>query len=106
MHPNLLHRHAHSDRHVVKKRRVALVAGVGVAGDIGGPLVLGGVCVAGSDVFVLQRFELLLGAEFVGLVGGQLGKAVRIAAVLTMMRSVQVEGLVVCDVSGDGGFKG
>lgn len=30
--------------------------------------MLGGVGVAGADVLVLQRFELLLGAEFVGLV--------------------------------------
>jgi hypothetical protein len=31
--------------------------------------VFGGVCVAGADVFVLEGFELLLRAEFVGLVG-------------------------------------
>lgn len=47
---------------------MALVAGIRVAGDIGGPLVLRGVGMTGSDVLVLQRFELLLGAEFVGLV--------------------------------------
>ena len=29
--------------------------------------MFGGVGVAGADVFVLQGFELLLGAEFVGL---------------------------------------
>lgn len=32
--------------------------------------MLGGVGVAGADVFVLQRLELLLGAEFVCLVDG------------------------------------
>jgi len=31
--------------------------------------VLGGVGVAGTDVFVLESLELLLGAEFVGLYG-------------------------------------
>lgn len=49
-----------------------MVAGVGVAGDVGSPLVLRGIGVTGSDVLVLQRFELLLSAEFVGLGLGQL----------------------------------
>jgi hypothetical protein len=48
---------------------MALERGVRVAHDVRRPLVLGRVGVAGSDVFVLQRFELLLGAEFVGLDG-------------------------------------
>lgn len=52
---------------------MALIAGVGVAGDVGGPLVLRGIGVTGSDVLVLQRLELLLGAQFVRLVQGQLG---------------------------------
>lgn len=67
MHPNLLHRHAHADCHVVKERRVTLVAGVGVARNVGRPLVLGGVGVTGADELVLEGFELLLGAQFVGL---------------------------------------
>jgi hypothetical protein len=46
---------------------VALERGVRVAHDVGRPLVLGRVGVPGANVFVLQRFELLLGAEFVGL---------------------------------------
>jgi hypothetical protein len=48
---------------------VALERGVRVAHDVGRPLVLGRIGVPGADVFVLQRFELLLGAEFVGLEG-------------------------------------
>jgi hypothetical protein len=48
---------------------VALERGVGVAHDVGRPLVLGRIGVPGADVFVLQRFKLLLGAEFVGLEG-------------------------------------
>ena len=54
----------------MQQRLVALIAGVGVARDVRRPLVFGGVRVARADVFVLQRFELLLRAEFVGLVGG------------------------------------
>lgn len=46
---------------------MADVGGVAVAVDVGGPFVLGGVGVAGADVAGLQGFELLLGAEFVGL---------------------------------------
>jgi hypothetical protein len=42
------------------------VTGVGVADDVVGPLVASGVCVAGADVFGLEGFELLEGAEFVG----------------------------------------
>jgi len=48
---------------------VALERGIRVAHDIGRPLVLGCVGVPSADVFVLQGFELLLRAEFVGLVG-------------------------------------
>lgn len=44
-----------------------MVGSVGVSGDVGGPFVFCCVCVAGADVFVLEGFELLLGAEFVGL---------------------------------------
>ena len=43
------------------------VRGVRVAVDVGRPFVLGRVGVAGAHVAGLQRFELLLGAEFVGL---------------------------------------
>jgi len=46
---------------------VTLERGVGVAHDVGGPLMLGSVGMPGADVFVLQGFELLLCAEFVGL---------------------------------------
>jgi hypothetical protein len=46
---------------------MALKASVGVASDVRGPFVLRGVGVAGSDILVLEGFELLLGAEFVGL---------------------------------------
>lgn len=53
----------------MQQRRVSLVAGVAVARDVRGPLVRGGVGVPGADVLVLQGFELLLGAEFVGLGG-------------------------------------
>lgn len=72
MHANPLDRLAHADAHVVQQRRVALVAGVRVARDVRRPLVLGGVGVPRADVLVLQRFELLLGAQFVGLVDGGL----------------------------------
>ena len=51
----------------MQQRRVALIAGVRVARDIRGPLVLRRVGVASADVFVLQGFKLLLGAKFVGL---------------------------------------
>jgi len=61
------HIDAHSHAHVKHHARMALERGVGVAHDIGGPLVLGGVGVTCADVFVLQGFELLLCAEFVGL---------------------------------------
>ena len=44
-----------------------MVTGVRVSRDVGRPLVLCGVCVPGADVFVLECFELLLGAEFVRL---------------------------------------
>lgn len=67
MHPDPLHRHTHPNTHVVKQRRMTLIAGVGVASDVRGPFVAGSVCVTGADVLVLERLELLLGAEFVGL---------------------------------------
>ena len=51
---------------------MADVRGVGVAVDVGDPFELCGVGVAGADVARLQGFELLLGAEFVGLGGGGL----------------------------------
>jgi hypothetical protein len=54
----------------VEQRRVALEASVRVTRDVGRPFVLGRVGVPGSNVFVLERFELLLSAEFVGLVDG------------------------------------
>ncbi len=46
---------------------MADVAGEAVALDIGLPFPGGGVGVAGADIARLQSFELLLGAEFVGL---------------------------------------
>lgn len=42
-----------------------------VAVDVGGPFVFGRVGVARADVSRLELFELLLGAEFVGLWGGR-----------------------------------
>lgn len=65
--PHLLPALAHADAHVAQQGRVADVGGVAIAVDVGGPFVLGGVGVAGADVAGLQGFELLLGAEFVGL---------------------------------------
>ena len=38
--------------------------------DVGDPFEFRGVGVAGADVAGLEGFELLLGAEFVGLGGG------------------------------------
>lgn len=46
---------------------MADVGRVRVAVDVGRPLELGGVGVAGADVAGLELLELLLGAEFVGL---------------------------------------
>jgi hypothetical protein len=46
---------------------MSLVGRERVARNVRGPFVFGGVGVTRADVFVLQRFELLLGAEFVGL---------------------------------------
>ena len=43
------------------------VRGVGIAVNVGSPFELGGVCVAGAHVAGLKLLELLLGAEFVGL---------------------------------------
>lgn len=57
----------------MQQGRVALVGGVRVARDVGGPFVFGGVSVARADVFVLELFELLLCAEFVCLWGGLAG---------------------------------
>ena len=48
---------------------MADVAGVRVAMDVAGPLELGRVRVARADVARLELFQLLLGAEFVGLEG-------------------------------------
>lgn len=58
---------AHSNAHILQQSGVALERRVRVAHDVGGPFVLGGVGVAGADEFALEGFELLLGAEFVGL---------------------------------------
>ena len=44
---------------------MADVACVGVADDVVGPFVAGGVCVAGAHVFGLEGFELLESAELV-----------------------------------------
>ena len=46
---------------------MALVASVGVPSDVGSPFVFGCIRVTRADVFLLERLELLLGAEFVGL---------------------------------------
>ena len=47
--------------------------------DVGRPLKARGVSVAGPDMAVLERFESLRGAEFVGLVGmaGELSRVVK-----------------------------
>lgn len=63
------HVRAHAHTHVEQHARVALKRGIRVAHDVGCPLVLGGVGVPSADVFVLQGFELLLCAKFVGLAG-------------------------------------
>ena len=42
------------------------VRSVAVAKDVGGPLVLGGVGVAGTNVAGLEGLEVLEGTEFVG----------------------------------------
>jgi hypothetical protein len=61
------HVRAHTNAHVQHQTRVALKRGVGVAHNVGCPLMLGRVGVSGADIFVLQGFELLLRAKFVGL---------------------------------------
>jgi len=52
---------------------VANVGGVAVAKDVGSPLVLGGVGVAGTDVAGLKSLEVLKGAQFVGHFEGWVG---------------------------------
>ena len=47
---------------------MSLVAGIRVACDVRCPFMFGGVCVTSADILVLKRFQLLLGAKFVGLV--------------------------------------
>jgi hypothetical protein len=53
----------------MQKWWMTLVGGVTIAGNVGCPLVLGCVGMAGADIFVLQRFELLLRTKFIGLEG-------------------------------------
>lgn len=48
---------------------MSYIARIAVAMDVGGPFVLCCVGVAGADVARLELLELLLGAEFVCLVG-------------------------------------
>lgn len=57
---------AHTNGDVAEQRWVADVGGVTVADDVGGPLVLGCICVTGSDVAGLKGFEVLKSAELVG----------------------------------------
>ncbi len=47
------------------------VGGVRVTDDVVGPLMTGGIGVAGADVFLLEMLELLEGAKFVGHVLGK-----------------------------------
>lgn len=55
-------------RDVGEKRSVADNRGVRVSLDVCPPLPAGGVWMAGSDIFGLEAFELLLVAKLVGLV--------------------------------------
>lgn len=45
---------------------MADVGGVAVTKDVGGPFVLGGIGVTGTDVTGLKSLEVLDGAELVG----------------------------------------
>lgn len=69
--PNLLPALPQPDAQIGQQGRVAHVRGVRVAVDVGRPVEFGRVGVAGADVAGLQRLELLLGAEFVGLEVGE-----------------------------------
>ncbi len=46
---------------------MSYIARIAVSVDVAGPFVLGGVGVSGTYVAGLELLELLLGAEFVGL---------------------------------------
>ena len=46
---------------------MTLIACIAVTGDVRGPLVIGCIGVTSANVLVLQRFELLLGTQFIGL---------------------------------------
>ena len=72
--PALPHPHAH----VCQQCRVADVGRVAVAVDVACPFVFRGVGVAGPDVAGLELFELLLRAEFVGLLVVSGGKVMRV----------------------------
>ena len=63
---NLLLGLAHTHRHVGEQRVVTDVRSVAVAKDVGGPLVLGGVGVAGTNVAGLEGLKVLECTEFVG----------------------------------------
>ena len=58
-----------TNAHVLQEGRVPDEGAVAVALYVGCPFELGGIRMAGPDVTTLERFELLLRAKFVGLVG-------------------------------------
>lgn len=55
--------------HVLEQWWVSDVGSVAIAHEVRGPVKLGRISVAGTDVFVLERFQLLGGSELVGLEG-------------------------------------
>lgn len=70
LHARLLAGLAQADAHVLQQRRVADKRRQRVARHVGRPLVLGRVGGSDANVARLERFELLLRAEFVGHGGG------------------------------------
>jgi len=68
-HPHHLLRLPKPYAQITQHGRVSNVRSVAVAVNVGRPLELCGVGVSGADVARLEGFELLLGAEFVGLEG-------------------------------------
>jgi hypothetical protein len=65
--PYLLNGGTHPDTHIQHQTGVPLVGGIRVAHNVRGPFVLCSISVSRADVFVLERLELLLGTEFIGL---------------------------------------
>lgn len=63
---HLLLRLAHPHSHIRQHWRMPDIRCVAVAHDVGGPVVLGGVGMAGADVPGLHGLEILHCAEFVG----------------------------------------